>query len=302
MYDIDAAELVCCGSRRRSKAQGGVVGTVFGALAFTIVSFTCVAPFLGGFAGHGRVAAASATVRAGPRRAGVRHRVRLPVLRAGPVPGLLKTLPRSGGWLDSVKVVMGFLEVGRGAEVLPHRRARLARRPITSPTTSCSAAGSAIAVACGLYLLNVYRLPHDEEKPNIGVPRLLFALLFLGLGVYLMPALLKETSGKSQRPAGVVFAWVDAFLLPEANLDFGVDLKAAMDRAELRKAGVHRLHRRAMHELPLQRRPRLLKAAGLVANGAIRARLARRSVRGAERGLLRSAHQDGPQRRIANQS
>jgi thiol:disulfide interchange protein DsbD len=89
----------------------------------------------------------------------------------------------------------------------------------------------AILFATGLYLLNAFRLPHDEERPNIGVPRLGFALAFLGLAVYLAPALLKTSEGKSQRPEGVVFAWVDAFLLPDAAVDFGVDLHAAMDRA-----------------------------------------------------------------------
>ncbi|HEY3788931.1 MAG TPA: thioredoxin family protein [Urbifossiella sp.] len=89
----------------------------------------------------------------------------------------------------------------------------------------------AILFATGLYLLNAYRLPHDEEKPSIGVPRLGFALVFLGLAVYLAPALFKGSDGKPQRPAGVVFAWVDAFLLPDAAVDFGVDLRAGMERA-----------------------------------------------------------------------
>ena len=86
-----------------------------------------------------------------------------------------------------------------------------------------------ISFACGLYLLNAYRLPHDEEKPNIGVPRLLFALAFLGLGAYLLPALFKTDSKTQQRPAGAVYAWVDAFLLPEPkHLDWNTDLHQAI--------------------------------------------------------------------------
>jgi thiol:disulfide interchange protein DsbD len=90
----------------------------------------------------------------------------------------------------------------------------------------------AISVACGLYLLNAYRLPHDEEKPNIGVPRLVVAVLFLGLAAYLAPALFKGPDGKPQRPGGVVFAWVDAFLLPDPTGadEWGTDLPAALDR------------------------------------------------------------------------
>src|SRR5262249_22904819 len=67
--------------------------------------------------------------------------------------------------------------------------------------------------------------------PNIGVPRLLFALLFLGLALYLAPGLLKGPDGKAQRPGGVVYAWVEAFLLPEAE-EWPTDLKDALKRAE----------------------------------------------------------------------
>src|SRR5581483_10510036 len=74
------------------------------------------------------------------------------------------------------------------------------------------------------------------ERPSIGVARLLFALLFLGLGVYLLPAVFKGADGKGQRPTGAVFAWVDAFLLPDpgrgsAETEWGTDLKDALDRA-----------------------------------------------------------------------
>jgi thiol:disulfide interchange protein DsbD len=92
----------------------------------------------------------------------------------------------------------------------------------------------AISFACGLYLLNAYRLPHDEEKPNIGVMRLLFALLFLGLSIYLLPAMFKGSDGNAQRPSGAVYAWVEAFLLPEADKGGSVssDLKETLERAK----------------------------------------------------------------------
>jgi thiol:disulfide interchange protein DsbD len=76
-----------------------------------------------------------------------------------------------------------------------------------------------VLAGCGLYLLGVFRLPHDEERTHISVPRLLFALGFLGLAVYLFPG-----TFKGQRPHGVVFAWVDAFLLPDPDSTAGEDL------------------------------------------------------------------------------
>jgi thiol:disulfide interchange protein DsbD len=76
----------------------------------------------------------------------------------------------------------------------------------------------ALSIACGLYLLGVFRLPHDHEAPeSIGVPRLLFSLTFLALGLYLVPGMFKNEDGESQKPRGEVFLWVRSFLLPDAS-------------------------------------------------------------------------------------
>ena len=228
MYDIALPQSLLKFTQTKQGA-GGVVGTIFGALAFTIVSFTCVAPFLGGFAGM----AASGNFTTFELVLGglaFATAFAFPFFLLALFPGLLKALPRSGGWLDSVKVVMGFLEFAAALKFF--RTAEIGWSAPPSYFTYDLVLGGWIAmlIATGLYLFNVFRLPHDEEKPNIGVPRLVFALTFLALGIHLAPALLKNADGKQQRPSGVVFAWVDAFLLPDATLDFGVDLKAAMDK------------------------------------------------------------------------
>jgi thiol:disulfide interchange protein DsbD len=139
-------------------------------------------------------------------------------------------LPKSGGWLDTIKVVMGFLEVAAAIKFFRTAELGFLGQPQYF-TYDVSLVGMAVVLlCCGLYLLNVFRLPHDEEKYHIAAPRLLFAMLFLGLGVYLIPGTLK-----GQRPSGVVFAWIDAFLLPEpgagAELPWRSDLPAALDYA-----------------------------------------------------------------------
>lgn len=224
--------------RLQSKqSKGGVVGTIAGALAFTVISFTCVAPFLGGFAGIA-AAGGDGQLVAMPTTREVLGGLAFATAFAAPffvlalVPGLLKALPRSGGWLDSVKVVMGFLEVAAALKFL--RTAELRLLPTTEYFTYdvVLAGWVVLSAACGLYLLNLYRLPHDEERPNIGVPRLLFATAFLGLAVYLAPALLNPAEGKRPRPAGAVYAWVEAFLLPEHKAGHAdTDLKNAIERA-----------------------------------------------------------------------
>jgi thiol:disulfide interchange protein DsbD len=235
MYDIALPQGLLRFTQAK-QGKGGVVGTVFGALAFTIVGFTCVAPFLGGFAGM----AASGNFNTLELVLGglaFSTAFASPFFVLALFPSLLKKLPRSGGWLDSVKVVMGFLELA--AALVFFRTAELRLwQPTQYFTYDLVLAGwVATAAACGLYLLNVYRLPHDEDRPNIGVLRLVFAVLFLGLAVYLAPGMLKTADGKPQRPGGAVFAWVDAFMLPESGgeLPFGSDLPAALERA--RKGG-----------------------------------------------------------------
>ncbi|MBY0514930.1 MAG: thioredoxin family protein [Gemmataceae bacterium] len=235
MYDLTLPNFMV---RRLQKkqAQGGVVGTIFGALAFTVISFTCVAPFLGGFAGISQADTGGSLI-AVPTTREILGGLAFATAFAAPffllalVPGLLKALPRSGGWLDSVKVVMGFLELAAALKFF-----RTAELRVFSPTQYFTydlvlAGWVAISAACWLYLLNVYRLPHDEERPNIGVPRLLFAVAFLGFAMYLLPGLYRGPEGKSQRPGGATYAWIEAFLLPEASLpEASTDLKDRIDR------------------------------------------------------------------------
>ena len=207
------------------------------AASFTVVSFTCVAPFLGGFAGMATSGGFSTfeLVLGGLAFAAA---FAFPFFLLALFPSLLKALPRSGGWLDSVKVVMGFLELAAALKFL--RTAEIAWLSPTNYFTYDLVLGGwvAILLATGLYLLNAYRLPHDEERPSIGVPRLVFALVFLGLGVYLAPALFKGPDGRPQRPNGVVYAWVDAFLLPDPIIEFGADLTTAMDKGRAAKRPV----------------------------------------------------------------
>lgn len=236
MFELTLPGFLLRATERR-RGTGGIIGTVFGALAFSIVSFTCVAPFLGGFAG---MAASGQHTQLDLVLAGIVFAIAFasPFFVLALFPSMLKTLPKSGGWLDTVKVVMGFLEIA--AAVKFFRTAELVLLPRAEYFTYdvCIAAWVSIAGACGLYLLNLFRLPHDEDRSNIGVLRMIFALGFLGLAVYLTPALF-QADGKSQRPSGLVFAWVDSFLLPEPSEDreWKIDLKAEESRiaGEMRK-------------------------------------------------------------------
>jgi thiol:disulfide interchange protein DsbD len=238
MYDITLPNFLLRGAEAGRK-RGGLLGTVFGAVAFSIVSFTCVAPFLGGFAGlvaSGQFAQWELVLAALTYASAFA----LPFFVLALVPSLLKALPRSGGWMDTVKAVMGFLELAAALKFFRTAELRWLPLPTYFTYDIVLIGWVVIAAACGLYLLGVFRLPHDEPQERIAVPRFIFALLFLGLGVYLLPGVFKGHDGKPQRPGGVVFAWVDAFLLPEPGdgkdgLPWGTDLTDAIKKAEQSK-------------------------------------------------------------------
>ncbi len=240
MYDIALPGFLTRWSS--SHEGGGVVGTIFMAITFSIVSFTCVAPFLGGFSGMAAsgnfaywelalAALAFSTAFAAP------------FFLLAMFPKLLKKLPKSGSWMNSVKVVMGFLEMAAALKFFRTAELRLLPMPTYFTYDLVLGMWVVLGLMCGLYLLNVFRLPHDEPQEHIGPIRMLLGFFFLTLAVYLAPGLFRQgEKGERQRPAGSLYAWVDAFLLPEpgpGDLPWSTDLKGAIDKAreEQKKTG-----------------------------------------------------------------
>ena len=238
MYNLTLPNFLLRAAESKRK-QGGLFGTVFGAIAFSIVSFTCVAPFLGGFAGMASSGQYTQfeLLLAGLTFAGA---FALPFFVLALFPSLLKQLPKSGGWMDTIKAVMGFLEIAAALKFFRQAEIGWTAQPTYFTYDLVLAGWVVVALVTGLYLLGIFRLPHDEDRPNLAVPRLVFSLLFLGFGLYLVPGLFKNSEGRAQRPGGIVFAWVDGFLLPETTAGSGefpwsADLPDAIDRARADK-------------------------------------------------------------------
>ncbi len=234
MYDIQLPAFL---TRYTSagESRGGMVGTVFMALTFTIVSFACVAPFLGGFGG---TAAGSGITFWHRVLGGLAFATTFasPFFLLALFPGLLKRLPRSGSWMNTVKVVMGFLEFAAALKFLRAGELVLLPRPVLFTYDLVLGMYVALAVLAGLYLIQVFRLPHDEPAESISVPRFVLGLVFLSLGLYMAPGLFKSGGDQNQRPSGSVYAWIDSFLLPDPSegheeLAWTENLKAAVDAA-----------------------------------------------------------------------
>jgi thiol:disulfide interchange protein DsbD len=239
MYEIELpAGLARFTSAREGK--GGMIGTIFMALTFTIISFACVAPFLGGFAG---TAATSGLTWYHRLFGGLAFSLTFaaPFFLLALFPTLLKKLPKSGSWLNSVKVVMGFLELAAALKFFRAGELVLIPRPAFFTYDLVLGMWIALGLLCGLYLLNFYRLPYDTPADHIGVSRLLFGFLFLSLSFYLVPALFRfSADGENQRPNGTIYAWIDSFLLPEpregkSELAWTGNLPRAIDEARAQR-------------------------------------------------------------------
>ena len=104
----------------------------------------------------------------------------------------------------------------------------------------------ALCFFAGLYLLGLFRLPHDSPEEHLSVPRMVFAGVFVSLGLYLAPALMKNPDGDNIRPRGTIYSWVESFLLPDAvdspndephtpRLDFAITKSLEQYRKEMAK-------------------------------------------------------------------
>ena len=207
MYEIELPSGLARFTSAR-EGQGGFLGTIFMALTFTITSFTCTGPFLG-------LMLAPVAGLQPPFHHMLLASLVYSTTFAGPFfllalfPSALKKLPKSGGWMNVIKVTMGFLELGAALKFLAN--ADIAFFPgnprlFNYDTVLC--AWIALSFACGLYLLGVYRLPHDDVGDHIGVPRMIFATIFFGLTIYMFPLL------RGDKPAGMVGEGLVAFLPP----------------------------------------------------------------------------------------
>jgi thiol:disulfide interchange protein len=220
-------------------SRGGYAGTVFMAASFTVVSFTCVAPFLGGFSGM----AASGNFSTLELAAGA---VTFATAFASPFfllaffPSLIKKLPKSGDWMNMIKVSMGFLELAAALKFFRTAELRWLTPPVYFTYDLVLALWVAILVAMALYLFGIFRMKHDHEMhDHVGPWRIMFALMALGLAVYLLPALFSHGNRERNRPSGTVYAWVDSFLLPEpsaaeavgSDLPLSADLRGTLDDA-----------------------------------------------------------------------
>ena len=165
--------------------RGGLIGIFFMALALAIVSFSCTGPIVGTLL----VEAAAGGSQVGPivGMLGFSLAIALPFALFAAFPGWLNSLPKSGSWLNTVKVVLGFLELALAFKFLSN--ADLVSQWHILEREVFIAIWIAIFGALTLYLFGKIQLPHDSPLKNISVGRLLLGLLTLTFTIYMIPGL-----------------------------------------------------------------------------------------------------------------
>lgn len=174
--------------------KGGFVGSFFMALTLVLVSFSCTGPIVGAILVE---SAGGQILKPIIGMFGFSLAFALPFTLFALFPGWLSNLPKSGGWLNSVKVVLGFLELALGLKFLSvadqtYHWGLLDREVYL-------AFWIVIFVLLGFYLLGKLKFAHDSDVKHVSVPRLLLAIVSFSFVVYLVPGMfgapLKAISG-----------------------------------------------------------------------------------------------------------
>jgi thiol:disulfide interchange protein len=164
--------------------KGGLTGIFFMAFTIVLVSFSCTGPIVGSILVE---SAGGAFVKPMVGMLGFSLAFAIPFALFAIFPSWLNGLPKSGGWLNSVKVVLGFLELAFGLKFLS----------VADQTYHWGLLDREIYIGLwlvifflmGLYLLGKLKFSHDSEIPYLSVPRLLLAIFTFAFVSYLVPGL-----------------------------------------------------------------------------------------------------------------
>ena len=205
MFEIVLPEKLINKSDRQAD-EGGFVGSFFMALTLVLVSFSCTGPIVGAILVE---SAGGQVLKPIVGMFGFSLAFALPFTLFALFPQWLAMLPKSGGWLNSVKVVLGFLELALGLKFLS----------VADQTYHWGILDREVYLALwivifsllGFYLLGKIKFVHDSHVNHIRVPRLMLSLLSFAFVVYLVPGMF-----------GAPLKAISGYLPPLATHDFDI--------------------------------------------------------------------------------
>lgn len=185
----------------------GYLSIFFMAFTLALVSFSCTGPIIGTLLVE--AAASSNFISPAVGMAGFSIALALPFTLFAIFPTILKSVPKSGGWMNTVKVVLGFLELALALKFLSVADLAYGWRILDREVFI--SLWIVIFALLGVYLLGKITFPHDSKLEKIGVPRFLLACISLAFAVYMIPGLW-----------GAPLKSISAFAPPVSTQDFNL--------------------------------------------------------------------------------
>lgn len=173
----------------KANSIGGSVGIFFMALTLAIVSFSCTGPILGTLLGSSLSSDGGAT-QLTMGMGGFGLALALPFTLFAMFPKWLNAMPKSGGWLNAVKVVLGFIEIALAFKFLSN--ADLVEHWGLLKREVFIGIWIVVGVLLALYLFGIIRFPHDGPKKKIGLAKWGFIAMVIAFIIYLIPGLSKD--------------------------------------------------------------------------------------------------------------
>ena len=200
----------------KADSTTGLLSIFFMAFTLCLVSFSCTGPIIGTLL----VEAATSGSMLYPAIGmfGFALALSLPFTLFALFPSMLKSMPKSGGWLNTVKVVLGFCELALALKFLSVADLAYGWRILDREVFL--SLWIVIFLFMGLYLLNMIRLPHDDDpqpSDRVSTTRLMLALVSISFAVYMVPGLW-----------GAPCKAISAFAPPMSTQDFNLDPDSKM--------------------------------------------------------------------------
>ncbi|MGO4920961.1 protein-disulfide reductase DsbD family protein [Maribacter spongiicola] len=167
-----------------SSKVGGVLGIFFMAVTLAIVSFSCTGPILGGLLGGTTLAEGEVATNLTAGMTGFGVALALPFALFALFPAWLNSLPKSGGWMTTVKVVLGFLEIGLALKFLSN--ADLVGHWGILKREVFLGIWIVLGIAMTLYLFGLYKFPHDGPVKKLSMGRKVAAFISAAFTIYMI--------------------------------------------------------------------------------------------------------------------
>lgn len=207
-YDITLPSAIANKSSKAEEA-GGVIGIFFMALTLVIVSFSCTGPILGTLLGSAVTGSTDVPMLLTFALAGFGLSWAIVFGLLALFPQALQSLPKSGGWMNTVKVFLGFVELALALKFLS--KADLVTKTFLLKRELFIALWILITIGLVLYLFGLIRFPYDDKKAKISTTRKVIGFLGIGFIVYLVQGLIPSDKPKLQLLSGI---------LPPANVSY----------------------------------------------------------------------------------